>query len=305
MTTTRLALFGAMVLTTSVSAGCSYAHIGSGEVGVVRTPDGMSPGVLPTGDWRIGFFDKVTAYNVRSQEQDERLEVLAANGLKIALDASIRYHVVAKEALQLDQELGSDYYATLIGPTLRSQSRRVVGRYQPEEIYSKERELIERQIREGIEAAIKGRHIVLEAVLIRNVQLPDTIQMAINNKLEAEQHALKMKYVIEEAKAQSEKEMLEAKALAERNKIQAEDHARAIKIDAAARAEAKRLEGQALADYQHSITQNLNEQILRYYQIQATRDLSKAENAKIIYMGSGAAPNTLLDLRKAGAPYDR
>src|ERR1700690_139444 len=170
-------------------SGCAAAHIGDGELGVVRTPAGMQETPLQTGNWGIGQSDEVTVYNAHSQQHDEHLEVLAANGLKIILDTSIRFHVIPGEVVKLDKELGPDYYSILIGPTLSSQARRVIGRYQPEEIYSTQRELIERQISEGIVSAIKGRHVELEAVLIRNVQLPETIQAAINDKLEAEQHA--------------------------------------------------------------------------------------------------------------------
>ncbi len=298
----QLAL-GALLLSSALATtGCSYAHIGSGEVGVVRTPDGMSPNVLPTGDWHIGMGDRVTAYNVRSQEHDEHLEVLAANGLKIVLDTSVRFHVVPGEAVQLDREFGADYYATLIGPTLRSQARKVVGRYQPEEIYSTQRELIERQIREGIDVSVKGRHVALEAVLVKNVELPPEIQNAINNKLEAEQTALKMKFVIDQAKAEGEKSLMEAKNSAERDKIAADNQAEAIRTEAKARADAKRLEGQATADYQKALQTSLSDQVLRYYQIDATRALSTSSNAKIVYAGNGPAPNTVLDLRKsAGA----
>jgi len=287
--------------------GCSWAHVGDGEVGVVRTPDGIKPVPLQTGDWGIGIWDKVTLYNARSQQQDERLEVLAANGLKIVLDTSVRYHIVPEDVIKLDKELGTDFYSILLGPTLRSQARRVVGRYQPEEIYSTQREVIERQIREGIETAIKGRHVELEAVLIRNVQLPETIQAAINNKLEAEQAALKMKFVIEEAKAQADKQLMEQKAQAEREKIAAEGHAQALRVEAQSKADAKRIEGQATADYQKSLQQTLSEAVLRYYQIQATRDLASAPNSKLVYLGPGGkAPETWLDMRsgkKGDNPY--
>jgi regulator of protease activity HflC (stomatin/prohibitin superfamily) len=298
----RVVLFTFLGLSASITTGCSYAHIGSGEVGVVRTPDGMSPKVLPTGDWQIGGGDRVTAYNVRSQEHDERLEVLAANGLKIVLDTSVRFHVVPDEAVSLDRELGADYYATLIGPTLRSQARKVVGRYQPEEIYSTQRELIERQIREGMEKGVKGRHVALEAVLVKNVVLPPEIQNAINSKLEAEQDALKMKFVIDQAKAEGEKSILEAKTAAERDKIAADNQAEAIRTEAKARADAKRLEGQATADYQKALQASLSDQVLRYYQIDATKAISTSNNAKIVYAGNGAAPNTVLDLRKGAGP---
>src|SRR5580704_15718256 len=164
-----------------LSTGCTYASIGDGELGVVRTPGGIAATALETGDWHIGTSDTVTHYNVRSQQADEHLEVLASNGLKIILDASVRYHIVPNEVVQLDKEIGQDYYAVLLRPTLSSQARRVVGQYQPEEIYSTQRDKIEKQIFDGVSKAVNGRHVQLEAVLIRNVQLPDTIQAAIND----------------------------------------------------------------------------------------------------------------------------
>jgi regulator of protease activity HflC (stomatin/prohibitin superfamily) len=288
-------LLGALLL---ASTGCSYASIGDGELGVVRTPSGVSATPLETGDWRIGAGDTVSRYNARSQQADERLEVLASNGLKIILDASVRYHIMADQVVPLDKEIGNDYYAVLIRPTLSSQARRVVGRFQPEEIYSTQRDQIEKQIFEGMSNAIKGRHVQLEAVLIRNVQLPDTIQAAINDKLQAEQAALKMKYVIAQAQSQSEKELLEQKANAERKKIAADSDADSLRIQAQSHADAKRIEGQALADYQKSLKQNLTDGVLRYYQIQATRDLASAPSSKLVFVGGGA-PQPLLDLRTA------
>ncbi len=76
----------------------------------------------------------------RSQERAERLEVQSSDGLGIVLDTSIRFHAAPGEVLALDQEVGPNYYDVLIGPTLRSQARRVVGRFKPEEIYSTQRE---------------------------------------------------------------------------------------------------------------------------------------------------------------------
>ena len=293
----------------AIACACSYAHVGSGQVAVVRTPDGVNQKVYPPGDWRIGMWDKPTYYTVRSQEREEQLDVLASNGLRIDLDASIRYHIAASEAVQLDQELGEDYYSVLLGPTLRSQARRVVGRFQPEEIYSSQRELIERQIREGVEAAIKGRHIVLEAVLIRSVKLPDSIQTAINDKLTEEQHALKMKYVLEQAEAEQQQKLMEVKAEAERAQIKeqaeaestrvaAQAAADAARVGADAAADAKRADGKATADYELLVQRFLTPQVLRMQEIEAAKALAASPNAKILYFGAGAhAGSTLLDLR--------
>ncbi|HTQ41176.1 MAG TPA: SPFH domain-containing protein [Polyangiaceae bacterium] len=279
------------------STGCSYATVGPGQVGVVWTPSGTRPDVVPEGSWSIGWFDRATVYDARSQEREERLDVLAANGLRIELDASIRYHIVPKEAVALDRELGVHYYETLVGPTLRSQSRRVVGRYQPEEIYSTQRELIERQIREGVEKAIQGRHIVLEAVLVRNVTLPETIQQAINDKLQAEQQALKMKFVLEQATAQADKQMIEQKAEADRARIAAQSNAETSKIEAQGKADAKRIDAQATAEYERLVEQHLTDPMLRWQEIEALRTLGASTNSKIVFLGGGRAPGTMLELK--------
>jgi regulator of protease activity HflC (stomatin/prohibitin superfamily) len=278
--------------------GCSYATIGPGQVGVVWTPSGTRTDILPEGNWGVGYFDRATTYDARSQERDERLDVLASNGLQIVLDASIRYHIVAAEAVKLDRELGTRYYEILLGPTLRSQARRVVGRYQPEEIYSSQRELIERQIREGVEKAIEGRHLILEAVLIRNVVLPESIQQAINDKLQAEQQALKMKFVLDQAEAEAQKRMIEQKAENDRARIAALARAETDKIDAQGRAEAVRINAAATSDYEKLIEEHLTDPMLRWQAIDALRTLATSPNSKLIFLGRGGTGGTLLDLKE-------
>jgi len=286
-----------VLLLALTSTACSYARVGSGEVAVVRTPDGVQNHVYPPGDWRIGMLDSASVYTTRSQEREEQLQVLASNGLSILLDTSIRYHIIAAEAVSLDQEFGEQYYPVLLGPTLRSQARRVVGRFEPDEIYSKQRELIERQIREGVEAAIKGRHIELEAVLVRNVTLPAQIQAAINDKLEKEQQALKMKWVLAQAEAEQNQKLMEVKAQSEREKIQVDAKAAAVRVQAQAAAEAKRIDGQATSDYERLVQQHLTPAVLRMQEIDATKALATSPNAKLVIMGGGSGANTLLDLR--------
>jgi regulator of protease activity HflC (stomatin/prohibitin superfamily) len=304
-------------------AGCTYASIGSGEVGVVRTPSGMDPHVYTAGDWRIGSDDHTTVYSVRSQEHAERLEVQSSDGLGITLDTSVRYHVIPDEVLALDRELGPHYYDTLLGPTLKSQARRVVGRFTPDQIYSTQREQIEKEIREGIDNAIKGRHLVLEAVLVRNVMLPPQLQAAITDKLEAEQAALKMKFVIAQQEAEDQKKLEETKAEAQRAKIQADAasdaqrtraqaaadatrvsaqaDADAKRVTAQADADAKRLDAQATDDYERLVAQHLSTAILKLQAIAAQKALADSPNAKLVLVGGGATTpgKTVLDLRGA------
>jgi len=246
----------------------------------------MSDKVYTEGQHGIGWFDHAVVYDSRSQTKDEKLEVLASNGLRITLDTSVRYRIIPEQAVLLDSQLGPDYYNILIGPTLRSQARRVVGRYTPEEIYSTQREAIEREIREGVEKAMEGRHLVLEAVLVRNVTLPDSIQQAINNKLEAEQQTLKMKFVIERSRLEADQRLIEAKAEADREQIHAQ-----------ADADAKLTAAKATAEYERLIVAHLNDSLLKWQEIQALDELAKSSNAKVILLGTGKSGTPLLEIK--------
>jgi len=265
----------ALLLPLALTTGC-VSFIPAGSVGVKWTPSGVNDQVFREGAHFLGVWDTLTQYDTRSQEHDEKLEVLAVNGLRIWLDASIRYHIVPDDVVTLHRSIGPEYYAVLLGPTLRSQARRVVGRYSPEQIYSTEREVIEREIREGIDHAIEGRHVQLEAVLIRNVTLPPEIQRAINDKLEAEQRSLKEKYLIETARQEADKAQIEAQASADR-----------VRIAAVGDAEARRIAAKGTADSNDLLDQHLSDRVLKWQQIKAVDNLAQSPNAKVLLLPEG------------------
>ena len=190
--------------------------------------------------------------------------MLASNGLSIALDTTIRFHIVPEEVSALHKEAGPDYYNVLLGPVLRSQARRVVGRYTPEEIYSTKREIIEREMREAVEKALHGKHVALEAILVRNVELPLMIQRAIVDKLSEEQASLKMKYVLDRATQEAQRKAIEAKGIAE---------------------------------FQQIVSAKLNESLLRWKQIEALEKLSQSNNAKVVMIGASRDTPMMIDTK--------
>ncbi len=245
----------------SAVGGCATA-VGPGRVGVLwRASDGTQPNAYGEGLHYIAPWNDMYVYDLRSMSHDEVLDVIAVNGLGIKLDASVRYHLVPNEVVALQKEIGPDYYKTILEPVLRSEARRVFGRYTPEEIYSTKRDLIEREIREGLRSKIEGKHIALEAVLIRNVELPDAIRHAIDEKLAAAQEVLKMKYVIAVAKSV------------------AEQH---------------RIEAQGIADYNQIVAASLTSPMLEFDRIQELNRLAASSNAKTVVMGPGAGGTPVL-----------
>jgi regulator of protease activity HflC (stomatin/prohibitin superfamily) len=167
--------------------------IPTGRSAVEWTPtQGTLERPLGEGFHVVSPFAEFYQVDLREQEKDESLDVLANNGLDIKLTSSILYQPVPEEVYQLVSQVGLEYYKTLVAPYVRSSARKVVGRYSPEEVYSTKREQIEREIRQEVIEKMNGKHIRVNAILIREVHLPASVQAAIQTKLEEEQKALQM-----------------------------------------------------------------------------------------------------------------
>ena len=242
------------------STGC--ATVPPGNVGVLWTANsGTHPETYREGLHAVAPWTQLDVYDLRAQNHDELLNVIAANGLAIQLDASVRYRVIPAEVVALQEQIGPHFYGKLVEPILRSEARRVIGRYTPEEIYSTKRDVIERQIREGVQAKIVGQHIALDAILIRNIELPPAIRAAIDQKLAAEQDVLKQQYLLEVAKA---------------------------------KADESRAEAEGIADYNKTISATLNPSILDFERLQELSKLATSPNTKTVVLGAGAEHSSLL-----------
>ncbi len=233
--------------------GC--ASVPTGRVGVEWTPlRGTVDKPLTEGFHVVSPLARVYQVDLREQQQEDSLDVLANNGLDIKLRSSILYQPVAPEAYQLLTQTGADYYSTLVAPYVTSSARKVVGRYSPEEIYSTKREQIEREIRDEVSQKLAGKHVQVNAVLIREVHLPPAVQTAIQTKLEEEQKALEMQFVLERTKQEAVR---------------------------------KHIEATGIADYQSIISKGLNAQVIEGKGIEATEKLAESPNSKVVIVGSG------------------
>jgi regulator of protease activity HflC (stomatin/prohibitin superfamily) len=235
------------------AAACST--IPTGRTGVEWTPtSGTVKRSLGEGFHVVSPFSRIYTVDLREQEREEELDVLADNGLDIKMTGSILYQPIEGQVYQLIKETGPEYYGTLIAPYVRSSARRVVGRYSPEEIYSTKREQIEREIRDEVVRKMDGRHLRINAILIREVHLPPVVQTAIQTKLQEEQKALEMRFVLDRTRQEAER---------------------------------KRIEAAGIADYQATISKGLTDKIIVWNGIEATEKLAESPNAKIVVIGSG------------------
>lgn len=105
-----------------------------------------------------------------------------------------------------------------------------------------------------LRSVLADRGVVVENVLLRDIQLPETLKMAIEAKQRAEQDSLQMEYVLTKEKQEAER---------------------------------KRVEAQGVADFQKIVTQGISEQLLQWKGIEATEKLALSPNTKIIVVGGG------------------
>lgn len=244
------------IILVSLAGGCMTTTIDSGEGAVKYSVFGgtdlekrYGEGLQIHAPWV-----RLIRYDVRVQERLEDITALSSNGLSIGMDASIRWRPEASALPQVHVTYGEDYYRKLVQPELRSAVREIVGQYTPEELYSSRRTELQEAIFAQVRDAVSGENVTVDAVLIRDITLPDQIRGAIENKLKEEQEAERYQFTLE-------KERLEA--------------------------ERKEIEATGQAEYQRIITQSLSNQFLRFKGIEATQALANSPNSKTVVIGSG------------------
>jgi regulator of protease activity HflC (stomatin/prohibitin superfamily) len=254
----RRTLYALVLLAMPFMDGCSCPVVPSGHRGIIfkTLQGGTSKEVLSEGLHVIPAWNTVIVYDTRVHEMKEQLTVISSNGLTMQVDISIRYRPVSEELFELQTTIGADYDQKVIAPVIRSETRKVFGRFQPEEIYSTKREEIERQIYDEVLNALKGKHVIVEAILVRDVLLPETIKTAIADKLAEEQRSQKMKFTLDKERQEATR---------------------------------KKVEADGIATYQSIVRQGLTAEYLQWKGIEATQAIALSPNTKVVIVGGGKA----------------
>jgi len=150
---------------------------------------------------------------------DDAIVSLTKDGLEVKMDLTVWYHLLKSEAANVFQKIGSDYVDKIVRPAARTAIRNTTVRYMAVEIYSDKREVVQNEISKGLEKDFSERGIALEKVLLRNISLPAKVKNAIEVKLEAEQEAQKMEFVLQKETKEAERKQIEASGIAQAQEI--------------------------------------------------------------------------------------
>jgi regulator of protease activity HflC (stomatin/prohibitin superfamily) len=259
--------------------GASFStlvQVGVGQVGVQTLFGQVQPRVLQPGLSLVNPLVDVTRFDTRTQNYtmssvrtegqqagDDAIRVLSADGLEVVIDLTVLYHVVPAQAPKILATIGEDYQDKIVRAISRTRIRDNAVYYDAVALYSTRREEFQTRILAAIEKDFRTNGLQLDQLLIRNIQLPQSVKASIESKISAEQDAQKMQFVLQKEKQEAER---------------------------------KRVEAQGIADYQRIVNTELSDKLLQYENIKANQAIATSPNAKVIIMGGGrgAQPQLLI-----------
>ena len=268
-TSKLLYVVGPILIIIGVLTSC-FKSIEPGQVGVKSLFGKVNNEVLYSGLNFVNPLVEVTEFDVRAQNYtmsaseeegakkgDDAIRVLSADGLEVVIDLSVLFNVKSSETPKILQNIGVDYLDKIVRPVSRTAIRDNAVAYDAVALYSTKREEFQAVIFKTIETSFTKRGLELQQLLIRNITLPTSVKASIESKINAEQDAQKMTFVLQKEKQEAER---------------------------------KRVEAQGIADYQKILSTGLSDKQLQYEAIKAQKEIATSPNAKVIIMGSGKNP---------------
>ena len=269
-----LKISGVVLIMLGVFTGM-FVQINAGKIGVKSLYGSVQPDIIESGLNIVNPFMDVTTFDIQTQnytmsavhnegaqEGDDAIRVLSNDGLEVVIDLTVLYRIMPTEAPKIYKQIGENYTDKIVRPVTRTRIRDNAVYYDAVALYSTKRNEFQQRIFKSIEADFKSRGLVLEQLLIRNINLPQSVKATIESKINAEQDAQKMTFVLQKEKQEAER---------------------------------KRVEAQGIADYQRIISTGLSDKQLQYEQIKAQKELAASPNTKIIFMGKGNGSVILSD----------
>ena len=247
-----------------ILAACSLNVVPAGSVGVYVLFGKVGKTPYEEGLYLINPFASIERMSTRTQaytmsvvagegsrNRDDSIVALSRDGLKVSLDVTVLYRLNRSHAVDMFQNVGIDYAEKVIRPSIRASIRDVAAQFTATELYSEARERLTSVVEKNLRESLGARGILCEQVLLRNMELPPSVQQAINEKLAAEQESQKMAYLIQREKQEAER---------------------------------RRQEAQGIADANKTIQTSLSPEYLQWYYIERLKDVVKGNNNTVVIL---------------------
>ena len=274
LTAVSLALFGAAVVLLVLSV---FTIVPAGHVGVPVVFGSVQFRSVPEGLHVVNPFADVVKLSVRTETYtmvatvdegqvrgDDSIYALSADQVQMALDVTVAYKLVDRDAPWVYRNLSRQYVESIVRPAARTAVPEATAGFIFQEATSSRREELAERMRERLTQRIrallsqygdfKGTGVLIQQVFLRKIELPVDLKRAIEDKMRAEQEALRMRFVLDRERQEAER---------------------------------KRIEARGIADFQAIVTNGISDKLLSWKGIEATELLAKSPNAKVVIVGAG------------------
>jgi regulator of protease activity HflC (stomatin/prohibitin superfamily) len=262
-------MIGFAMIALGIVSSC-FVQINAGTVGVQSLFGKIQGKVLTEGLNVVNPIMTVIKFDVKTRNYtmsaihdegdqlgDDAIRVLSADGLEVVIDLTVLYRVTSDKAPTILRTIGENYTQVVVRPIVRTKIRDLAANYDAVALYSNKREEFQQRLFTAVEKEFTKRGFSLEQVLIRNLNLPQSVKAAIESKINAEQESQKMRFILDKERQEADR---------------------------------KRVEAQGISDYQRILTSTLTDKLLQYERIKAQKELAGSSNAKIIVIDGKNAP---------------
>ena len=225
--------------------------VDSGHVGVVRTLGAVQPDHLSEGfHLKKPFVDSIEEIDVRLSKAESEASAASKDLQVVRTTVAVQYSMVGPVMPRTYQQIGprGAVESTLISPAILESVKAVTAKYTAEELVTERAEVkqaIQNAIEDFISTTLEQKD-VRGAIALANVAITDFVfssefNRAIEEKVQAEQEALK-------TKNEKLRRVTQAEAAAAERQLAADAEAYQIEVASKARADAIRREAEALKD---------------------------------------------------------
>lgn len=237
-----------LVIFSILAASCTTVR--QGTVGVKQRFGKLDDRIITAGLVGVNpFSTRVIKVPIRTVNREVDLALPSKEGLNVQCEISILYRIMPEKVPQIIGTIGPDYEQAVIVSVFRSAAADICARYYAKDMHSAQRSVIEAEIATYMNSVLSERGMVIENVLMKSIKLPAGLAKAIEDKLEAEQRAQQMEFILQRERSEAQRRVIEA---------------------------------EGIRDAQLVLTEGLNENIIRYQSIEAFKQLAASPNAKVI-----------------------
>jgi regulator of protease activity HflC (stomatin/prohibitin superfamily) len=251
-----------------------FKQIQHGTIGVQSLFGKVQNNILESGLHIINPLVEVTPFDIQTQNYtmsakdsegqlhgDDAIRVLSSDGLEVTIDLSVLYKIDPQKAPFILQNIGENYEDKIVRPVTRTAIRDNAVNYQAVDLYSVKRQEFQAKINQTITQSFAKNGLEVQSILVRNISLPPSVKASIESKINAEQDAQKMQFVLQKERQEADR---------------------------------KRVEAQGIADYQKILSTGLSDKQLIYESIKAQKEIALSPNAKVIIIGGTGKGNPIM-----------